>query len=42
MLTEAYLLALAVNNNGRFVTLDQTVTIAAVKSFLKDRLLVIS
>jgi uncharacterized protein len=41
-LTDAYLLALAVCNNGRFVTLDQTVASAAVKSFSTDRLLVIS
>jgi uncharacterized protein len=41
-LTDAYLLALAINNNGRFVTLDQTVASASVKSFSADRLLVIS
>ncbi len=41
-LTDAYLLALAIHHNGRFVTLDQTVASMAVKSFSTNRLLVIS
>jgi uncharacterized protein len=41
-LTDVYLLGLAIINNDRFVTLDQTVASAVVKSFSTDRLLVIS
>jgi toxin-antitoxin system PIN domain toxin len=40
--TDAYLLALAVRNGGRFVTFDQRISLDAVKGARGDNLLVIS
>lgn len=40
-LTDVYLLALAVRNGGRFVTLDEGVSIAAVHGAVKKNLLIL-
>ena len=40
-LTDVYLLALAFSHGGRLVTLDQTISIAAVRGALKKHLVVI-
>ena len=40
-ITDAYLLALAVNNHGVFVTLDQGIPLAAVQSAQTKHLVVL-
>jgi predicted nucleic acid-binding protein len=39
--TDAYLLALAVANTGRFVTFDQTVSLSSVRTATKEHLTVL-
>ena len=41
LLTDLYLLGLAVKNKGRFVTLDQGIPLAAVKGARSDQLVVL-